>query len=89
VSPAELGYQWQIKYRWRPKFEFGAQGFGEVGKWNDWSPGREQEHILGPAIFGKLALGGRNVLRYNGALLFKASSAAPDHTLRAQLEYEF
>ena len=85
----EFGYQWQIKYRWRPEFEFGAQGFGEVGKWNDWSPGREQEHILGPAIFGKLALGGRNVLRYNAAVLFKASSAAPDHTLRAQLEYEF
>jgi hypothetical protein len=85
----ELGYQWQVKYRWRPEFEFGAQGFGEVGKWNDWSPGGEQEHILGPAIFGKVALGGRNVLRYNAAVLFKASSAAPDHTLRAQLEYEF
>ena len=85
----ELGYQWQVKYRWRPEFEFGAQGFGEVGKWNDWSPAREQEHVLGPAIFGKFALGGRNVFRYNAAVLFKASSAAPDHTLRAQLEYEF
>ena len=24
---AELGYQWQAKYRWRPEFQFGLQGF--------------------------------------------------------------
>ena len=85
----ELLYQWQIKYRWRPQFEFGAQGFGEMGKWNDWAPASEQEHTIGPAIFGKVLLGGRQALKYNAALLFKASSAAPNHTLRAQLEYEF
>jgi hypothetical protein len=85
----ELGYQWQLKYRWRPDLEFGAQGFGDVGKWNDWSPVREQEHIAGPALFGKLGLGGRQVLKYNAALLFKLSSAAADRTFRAQLEYEF
>ena len=85
----EFGYQWQLKYRWRPEFEFGAQGFGELGEWNHWSSGNEQEHILGPAIFGKISLGGRDVIRYNAAILFKASSAAPDHTFRAQVEYEF
>ncbi len=85
----EFGYQWQVKYRWRPEFEFGAQGFGEVGEWNHWSAANEQEHIVGPAIFGKFSLGGREVLKYNAAVLFKASSAAPDHTFRAQLEYEF
>jgi hypothetical protein len=85
----EFGYQWQVKYRWRPEFEFGAQGFGEVGEWNHWARANEQEHILGPAIFGKFSLGGREVLKYNAAVLFKASSAAPDHTFRAQLEYEF
>ena len=85
----ELGYQWQLKYRWRPEFEFGVQGFGEVGKWNDWEPAHEQSHVLGPAVFGKLHLGGHDVLKYNAALLFKASSAAPERTLRAQLEYEF
>ena len=85
----ELGYQWQLKYRWRPDLEFGAQGFGDVGNWNDWSPVREQEHIAGPALFGKLGLGGRQVLKYNAALLFKLSSAAAERTFRAQLEYEF
>ncbi len=85
----ELGYQWQVKYRWREDFEFGAQGFGSVGKWDHWDAAHDQQHMLGPAIFGRISLGGRQALRYDAAYLFKASSAAPDRTLRAQLEYEF
>ena len=85
----ELGYQWQVKYRWRQELEFGLQGFGDVGKWNDWDPHGAQTHTVGPAIFGKFPLGGRQAFKYNAAVLFKASSAAPDRTLRAQLEYEF
>ena len=85
----ELGYQWQAKYRLRPAFEFGLQGFGEVGKWNDWDNREEQNHRLGPALFGKLPLGNHQALRYNAAWLFGASSAAPDHTLRAQVEFEY
>jgi hypothetical protein len=85
----ELGYQWQLRYRVVPAFDFGAQGFGEVGPWNDWAPVREQAHIAGPAIFGKFNVGGRQVLKYDAAVLFKLSSAAPATTLRAQLEYEF
>jgi len=86
---SRTGYQWQAKYRWRPEFEFGLQGFGDVGKWNDWDAHDVQMHTLGPAIFGKFPLGGAHVFKYNAAVLFKASSAAPDRTLRAQLEYEF
>jgi hypothetical protein len=85
----ELGYQWQLRYRWRPELDFGAQGFGDVGTWNDWSPAHAQEHIAGPAIFGWLALGAHPTLKYNAALLFGLSSAAPDRRFRAQLEYEF
>jgi hypothetical protein len=85
----ELGYQWQVKYRWRPVFEFGAQGFGDVGKWNDWESPHEQEHIAGPAIFGRFNLGGRQAIKYDAAVLFRLSDAAPRQTLRAQMEYEF
>jgi len=85
----ELGYQWQVKYRWRETFEFGAQGFGDVGKWNDWASAHAQEHIAGPAIFGKFKLGGRQAIKYDAAVLFKLSDAAPRQTLRAQIEYEF
>lgn len=85
----QLGYQWQVKYRWLPAFEYGLQGFGEVGQWNDWAPAEERTHRLGPAVFGKIALGGRQAIRYNAAWLFGAAGGAADHTFRLQAEYEF
>lgn len=88
-SHTELGYQWQVRYLAAGKVDFGVQGFGEVGKWNHWNRTSEQNHRLGPALFGKVNLGGRNVIKYNAAVLFGVTSAAPDHTLRAQVEYEF
>lgn len=84
-----FSYQWQAKYRWQPVFEFGAQGLGFLGKWNRWDRQSDQIHRLGPAVFGKLLLGNRQAIRYNAAWLFGASTAAPDHTFRMQVEYEF
>jgi len=90
-APSEtlLHYEWQAKYRLQREFEFGLQGFGELGKWDNWNTRNEQSHQLGPAVFGKIPLGGRQFLRYDAAYLFAASSAAPDHTLRFRVEYEF
>ncbi len=85
----ELGYQWQVKYRWRQELEWGAQGFGEVGKWRHWEPSAQQNHRWGPAIFGKIALDGRQAIRYNAALLLGLTNVSPDRTLRLQVEYEF
>jgi hypothetical protein len=84
-----FGYQWQVKYRWTPAFEFGAQGFGETGRWNHFAPGNEQEHKLGPAAFGKIALGGQQAIVWNAALLFGVTDASPDTNFRLQVEYEF
>ena len=85
----QIGYQWQIKYRWQPTFEFGAQGIGEMGQWDHWDDLDKQIHRIGPAVFGKFGLGNRQAIRYNAALLFGASTAAPAHTFRMQAEYEF
>jgi hypothetical protein len=85
----ELGYQWQAKYRWKPTFEFGLQGFGEVGKWNDWEAADEQNHRMGPAVFGKIDLGVKQAIKYNAALLFGTSEAAANKIFRLQVEYEF
>lgn len=82
-------YQWQVKYRLQPSFEFGLQGFGEMGEWNNWVGEEEQIHKAGPAVFGKLPLGNRETIKYNAAWLLGASTAAPDHTFRVQIEYEF
>jgi hypothetical protein len=85
----ELHYEWQVKYRWLPAFEPGLQGFGDMGKWDHWAPAAEQSHAVGPALFGRVGLGGHHALRYDAALLFAASAAAPDRTLRFRLEYEY
>jgi len=84
-----FSYQWQAKYRWRPILEFGMQGMGDMGKWNDWNKPSGQSHRIGPAVFGRLALGNRKAIRYNAAWLLGTNSAAPDHTFRMQVEYEF
>ena len=88
-SDTSFLYQWQTKYRWLPQFEFGLQGFGEMGKWNQWAPKDERSHSAGPAVFGKLSVGDHQAIRYNAAWLLATSKAAPDHTLRLQVEYEF
>ena len=85
----EMGYQLQAKYALAPDFEVGVQAFGEMGKWDHWEPTSEQNHRAGPAIFGKVKLGGREAIRYNAALLHGVSSAAPRNTFRLQAEYEF
>jgi hypothetical protein len=84
-----LGYQWQARYRWHQQFEFGAQGFGEMGEWNHWLPRTEQSHRWGPAVYGKLPIEGRRAIRYNAALLFGLTNGSPDRNFRMQLEYEF
>lgn len=89
AGATELGYQWQVRYLSSGRTDLGVQGFGEMGRWNHWDPGSEQTHRAGPAIFGHLPLGGRNVLEYNAAVLFGLTRGAPDRTLRAQVEYEF
>lgn len=82
-------YQWQIKYRLQPSFELGLQGLGELGEWNNWASDSEQIHKAGPAVFGKIPLGGREAIKYNAALLKGTSTAASDTTFRMQVEYEF
>jgi hypothetical protein len=89
ANSTEFGYQWQMKYRWKQEFEFGLQVFGDMGPWSDWSPANEQVHLVGPAVFGKIELGNHQALRYNAAWLSGSSTAAPDHTWRLQVEFEF
>ena len=87
--PTELGYQFQVKYPIRGNdFAVGAQAFGDLGKWNDWEPREEQSHAIGPAVFGRVKLGGRAQIKYNAAWLF-GSNAAPRNIFRLQAEYEF
>ena len=57
AQPAELSYQWQMRYRWTRWLHVGAQGFGEVGPWDHWLPHEAQSHRAGPALFGSIPAG--------------------------------
>jgi hypothetical protein len=83
---AGLSYAWQVKWRGNRSFEPGVQGFGSLGRTNDF--GHATEHKIGPAVFGQVALGGRNKLKYNGAVLFGLNNNTPDTTVRFTVEYE-
>jgi hypothetical protein len=84
-----MGYQAQLKFRYRQSFEFGVQGFGDLGPWYHWSSLEQQTHRMGPAIFGKIPLGGRRIVYYNAGWLFGLVRGAPSDTVRAQIEIEF
>ena len=88
-SETELGYEWQVKYRWKPLLEFGAMGFGDMGKWDNWESSSEQKHQMGPAVFGKLSLGERQALKYDAAWLWGVTDGAPKNNFRMRVEYEF
>ncbi|MGE5385438.1 MAG: hypothetical protein ACM3SV_06050 [Betaproteobacteria bacterium] len=88
-SNLEAGYQLQVKYRYRPEFEFGLQAFGDLGKWNRWERAGEQSQRVGPAIFGKFKLEGRQAIKYNAAFLVGTTGHSPDRNFRMQVEYEF
>lgn len=89
-SATEAKYQWQVKYRLKTEFEFGAQGFGNLGEWDKWVSNKDEEnHSVGPAIFGKLVLGNRQAVKYNAAWLIGSGAGAAERTFRMQAEYEF
>jgi FTR1 family protein len=85
----EFEYTWQSRWKGNPALEFGVQGMGETGNWDDMNSGHDQEHKMGPAIFGEIKTGpGHNKMKYDAAVLVGMTDDTPDTTLRFQLEYE-
>ena len=83
-----LGYQWQAKALVMRGVELGAQGFGSIGPWNDWSPASQQQHLAGPAVFLKTRAPGGPV-RVDAAWLFGIGTGSPKNVLRLRLQHEF
>lgn len=88
-KPMQVKYQWQVKYRWIEKLQFGAQGFGEVGQWNEWLPRARQSHRAGPALFGSWDLGGGHEWKYEAAYLAGTNSARNARSVAMRIQYAF
>jgi hypothetical protein len=83
----DFEYEYQTKWLSNKAVEFGVQAFGEFGDVDDTLSSNDQEHKVGPALFGSIDAG-QNKIKYDAALLFGVTSASPDQTLRFTLEYE-
>ena len=92
VAPAEpttIAYQWQAKYRWIEKLQFGVQGFGEMGQWNDWLPREKQSHRAGPVVAGNWHLAGGHEWKYEAAYLIGKNSARNAKSVAMRIQYVF
>jgi len=87
--PAEMKYQWQAKYHWRPGLQVGLQGFGELGPWDQWLPASRQSHRVGPVLTGSLSLGRKESLRYSVAYLVGKSYGQQGQMVSVRLQYAF
>ncbi|MEO5883511.1 MAG: hypothetical protein ABIQ06_13920 [Caldimonas sp.] len=88
AGPTELSYQWQLRYRWNRWLHVGAQGFGELGPWNEWLPQDRQSHRAGPAVFGSVPLG-PGKLGWQAAYLFGKTYARRGEMFTARIKYDF
>jgi hypothetical protein len=84
----EFEYEYQTKWLGNKKLEFGLQALGEFGEVEDTNSFGDQEHKIGPAIFGELPTGNHQKVKYNAALLAGLTDNTPDETLRFTVEYE-
>lgn len=96
VTPAsrmQMKYQWQGKYRLRPELEFGLQGFGELGDWDNWSPRARQSHRAGPMVSGSFRLGNatdsKQVIEYEASYVMGKLNTRHAGVFSMRLQYAF
>jgi high-affinity iron transporter len=88
---AETEMEYAARYRWRMSqaCEPGIEFYGDLGDWGDNGRASDHGHQAGPAVLGKLRAGPKSAFKYEAAVLFGLTDAAPDTTVRFLLEYEF
>ncbi len=84
----EFGYQWQLRWHGDGAVDWGAQGFGALGRWDRWASRSEQAHVLGPALFARLGDDDEDP-EVEAGLLFGTGGAAAQTTLRLQAMIPF
>jgi len=88
-SRTQMKYQWQAKYRFRPALQFGLQGFGELGDWLDGASREQQSHRVGPAVFGRWALGSGHTVQYQAAWLLGSTYGQNGNMFTTRVQYLF
>jgi hypothetical protein len=84
----KLEYAWQTKWKTGTPIQVGFEAFGELGEIRDIKPLEDQEHQLGPVLWGELEVGERSKIELQLGWLFGLTDATPDGTLKWIVEYE-
>lgn len=82
-NDTEAAFAWSTRYRYKEWLEPGFEVHSEFGELNKHHSYDEQEHLVGPVIYGKVGH-----FKYDVGYLFGASDAASDGQLKWVLEYE-
>jgi len=82
-----LKLQWRGVYRVASGWRLGAEGFSEVGQWNDWLPRRRQSHRAGPALLATLWDEGPDTVTLNAAYLFGKTYGSRGNMFSMQLQW--
>ena len=77
-------FLWNSRYRYDSHFEPGFELQSDFGKANEAHNFNQQEHYIGPAMYGQIIPG----LKYEAAYYFGLSDAASKGAARVLLEYE-
>lgn len=85
----QLKYQWQVKYRFNEGLHAGLQGFGELGRWNDWAAHGAQSHRAGPMVSGSLPLGKGHAFKYEAAYLMGSVYGRNGNMFSLRLQYVY
>ena len=87
-QPTQLKYQWQLRYRWQRWLHVGAQGFGELGRWDAWASRDAQSHRAGPALFGSVPAGS-GAFAWQAAYLVGKTFGIHANMLTMRVKYDF
>ena len=79
----EASFAWSTRYRYKQWLEPGFEVHSEFGELKHQHGIDEQEHLIGPALYGKIGH-----IKYDMAYLFGATDASPDGQFKWVLEYE-
>lgn len=88
AQPAQMKYQWQLRYRWQRWLHLGAQGFGELGPWDHWASHDAQSHRAGPALFGSVGAG-PGAFAWQAAYLVGKTFGSRGNMFTARVKYDF
>lgn len=83
-SDTNTGFALKSIYRLNREFQPGIEYYADTGPLSDHESFRDQSHQAGPVIEGRFG-----PVKYDTGVLFGVSQAAPDATIKVNLEYEF